>query len=1363
MAKNTNPERVEILARKDKILETDLLKRYEDAKTEHEKYDLKCEWKKRHPLKNFNNHLAAYKKTVESPLAQPSELKVKIVTETRLGVEGLRAEVESFYSKKQNIMIVLERLKDEGLFTEDLLGGDNQDEVIMLVFEHNPGMGRELIGKINSGDPVEKAAAREVLVNIKKYLDGYEQTTEAAAKNVEDFKEVLVGDTVKDTLGNILEYAREKPLTTLASTAFLTGALYLIYKNGGDTVKSIMKWTGIGTLAVGGAWGLNNLVGASRDDGKTLWDLATFSLDWRKFDKVNESFREDLQEKTGDNRNAFEAMMHMGQVKGSSIANVFERALRDGEQKIDPKDLFAQGEAEAFRVKQISPEGMYEGIEGLMKIIAEKKLKIDPNGKDAVKKGLKYFKEHYGDQKLVYITSELYADHTVTRKRNEDGSLDMSDPKNQDDMTKIEGLSESEEVQETSIRKLFKKFDVDTHVRQRAGGIVLINGYPYEYSYDSEKKTHEFKDVIGDKKVIKVDEATDAKSALSSITAHSNSTMKEKFASQIGGANIEFDEDQGEWVNTRNLNQVPGMGFSDLEVEIVVKAGETAHLTMYREGSDQPYTDFAALTKDAANDLIEERIQEDLDYLIGNTAFSVESIRGSGDHGTFEIKYLGQIGKVTYKNGRIESVNLPNVEAMKPERMAAAGRTFEERMSVLSVNGKNANKVFEDLENMFDHQELGIGGAASDLANRIGQRWNEKAPLFYDRESAWKETVKAKREEIKTMMIAKIMVLMESNPDKATFDSKVKDLFDELAVELSHLEDEADQVSHSEISGGNYDEAIRRASEKMEELKYESAKYKGFMDKVESEMTNEKLDYVGNDGMAYARGIRSTMRQLVFEYTMPIPGMKDAQIGQVEERYLAVVLAELPNILKDALRAKDGNFDYLITEDQRIDRTGFEKAFKARIKKTYVEFKADKDNTFGSSSVTGRADNGAESLTGRIEGATELVSKEEDFAIEKLNEAFAPIEALESNLFTSHFEAMIGMRKEQISREIAQIAQSSTTPEQARVGMEKTLNKARREVMEYKTYVPRANTNSLPVLKEATQKILANMIDKPNWKEPARKLYNWLNGNFEFEHTYLIDNPEQLTFILGVFLEKCAYGRHDVSAAKADAYTDYFIFELDKILPDDANISVDNVSGTTRQMSDKEWKEAVTKMQAIKDYKDYYPSDAKPDVRANDLDAAVEARIKMEKEKSSKDFMKWFEKEMDPAEWFGLEGEWPDIYRTEVQNRLTRLESKYKTNEEYQKALLEYARYVRVERRFYKMFIKADISPDQADMRANVIKTIEKEFKNNFDAGKTALDYNKALEDAFKNDIRLQQIIDTLTIQIGPAYLPGFDLIQFTP
>lgn len=1402
MAKNTNPERVEKLAREDKILETDLLQRYEEAETEQAKQELKQEWKRRHPLKNFNNHLAAYNEKNGGRLGEKSEIKERVKQRTKVGIYTLKEEVDRFYSQKVQILAVLERFEEKGLKTTDLLSGSYQEDAIMTVFEENPEMGMNLVEKLNSNDAGLQKEAEEILVKLKGYLDRYRVTTEKSSASVREFSETLTGDWLKDTLKNVVEYAKEKPLVSLASVGLMSGlAYYTLFRGSGDAHgahgadaghgadhggghgeeslgKKIAKYLGIAGLTVGGLWGVNNLTAAIRDDEKTLWDIATFSLDIGKYDKVSQLFKDELYDMTDDDRASFESIMHLGESKGGFVAEAYDFARRNEKKEIDPKILFSSKDISVDRARQIDGAGLYLGFESLLRIIAEKKLGMDKDSDDAVHAGLEYFKANYSDRKLIYVINELYADHKVSIARNPDGSVNESDPRVKDEKSKFT-LSESERAQESNISGVFKKFDVDAKVKQRIGGIVLINGYPYEYKFNSDKKTHEFKDVIGDKKTITVDEASAPKAALASITAHSETTMKEKFASQIGGANIEFDKDQGEWViKGRKLNAIPGMGITDLEVDITVKAGDTAHLTMYREGSDTPYTDFDSLMTDAANDLVEARIREDIDYLIGKTAFVVEGIRGSGDRGTFEIKYLGKIGKVTYKNGRVESVNLPTVEGMKSERQSAAEHTFEERMSDLKVNDKSANQVFEDLGNMFHDkwEEFGVRGSWSDLMNRLGQRWNNEAPLMYDREAVWKETVQAKRDEIKTMMVAKIMVLMETNPDKATFDMKVKEYFEELGVELSHLEDEADQVSHEDIDGANFDEAIHRATEKMQELKYESAKYKGFMDSVEEKMIDAKLDYVGNDGMSYARGIRSEMRHLVFEYTMPIPGMKDSEIGQVEERYLAIVLTELPNILKDALKAKDGNFDFLIDEDKRIDRTGFEKAFKARIKQTYEEFKADEDSRFGSSTVTGRANNGASSLTGRIEGNVEKIGDEEDFAITKLNEAFAPIENLESTWFTSQFGALIGMRKEQLTREIAQVAQHSTSPEQARVGMEKALDKARREVMEYKTYVPRAKTDSLPVLKEASQKILNNMIDKPNWEAPARKLFNWLNGNFEFEHTYLIDNPEQMTFILGVYLEKCMNGRYDVSADKAMAYTDYFIFELDKVLPDDINISIDNISGTTRQMSDKEWREAVTKIQAIKSYPDYYSADAKPNVSANDLDSAVDARIKAEKEKSNEDFMDWFEKEMDPAEWFGLEGEWPDIYRAEVTNRLARLKNdpKYKTNEEYQKALQKYTEYVRVEQRYFKMLIKADLNPDlktvplyginlSDSIEEVVVKTLEEQFNVNFNAGKSAVDYNQALEAALGTKMKIAAIIDATSVIVGPFVIPSPDPINFTP
>lgn len=1203
MAHKTNPEHINKLAREDKILETDLLKRYEAAEDPKAKHDLKCEWKKRHPFKNFENHLAAYHESKNGRLGVEVEIKDRVKLNTKISIQVLREELDLFYTKKGNILHIWQRFNEEGLKSADLLGGDYQDNAIRVVFEHNHDMGATLLSKLRSADAKVRAEALDLVENIKTYMDKYRETTEKSVKTVKEFREGVVMDEVKEGFRNALDYYKERPMVALGSLGLLVGAYwYFGMREEGDAhgahgahgagheekwgTKFLKLTAGAGLIA-GGLWGANNMFAAFRDDEKTALDILFFSKDFYKVDKVNQLFKDEMFALTDDNRAAYEAMSHLGEAKGSTIAEAFDHARRNGKSEIDPRVLYSSKEVSVDRARQADAKGLYIGSEALMKIIAERKLGMSQDDPEAVHMGLQYFKDHYGDRKLVYILTEIYADTKMGHARNLDGSNNESDPKVIEDKARLM-LSDSDIKEKEAVTILYTQHNVDGTVEHRGNGVITVNGYPYKYSYNAETGKHEFKDIIGDKSTLVVDENKGTKETLKAVAAHSAKQMTEKYKQQIDtNTTVEFDKEKGSWVvkGGRNIKAIPGMGQADTNVAVLVKAGDTNYLSMYREDSNTPYTSFDALTREAYDAKVKDRIEKDLAFKLGTTPFILKDIKGDQNRGEYTIQYEGVKGTIIYKNGQIESVNLPHSPALVNSLERTADAEFERRFASMKVGNKSAEQVFKDLQTAFEGKwaEAGATGVLEGLKDRIAGRWGEKTPLFYDREANWKEAVNAKKSEFKMTLKAGIAKILSENSKLTAreLDKKVQALFDASAQDLAMLDRKAREISGSKIHE-DFDRTIVTSIDEIEEFGYKSRKYRGFMNAVEAKVGNHTLDYVGIDGMSYARRIRMEIKNIVFKYTMPIAALSENEIKDKHEQYMAHVLDNLDGILQEALKSKSGNANYIVAVDERIDVRGFEEAFEARIK-PFTEYKSD----FRSSTA-----DVLEVIDGK---QREKVDEALTYSNEELDEIFEPVVKLDG-WFADKFTSFVGLRKQQLSQELTDIALASSERSEFEAKSVKVLDKARNEAMKFKHLSERKDANTPQVLKEAMAILVDNMLEKPEWNKASMRLINYLSSNYEFEATVWIDNPEIMVDIFKDYLVKIEQGKLGTSEEEANKYTEYYLKEISKRLPIDPNMPQSPFNfPPIRQVSDNEWAEVKGSFNSILSFEDL-ESNSEPEI-----------------------------------------------------------------------------------------------------------------------------------------------------------------------
>lgn len=394
-----------------------------------------------------------------------------------------------------------------------------------------------------------------------------------------------------------------------------------------------------------------------------------------------------------------------------------------------------------------------------------------------------------------------------------------------------------------------------------------------------------------------------------------------------------------------------------------------------------------------------------------------------------------------------------------------------------------------------------------------------------------------------------------------------------------------------------------------------------------------------------------------------------------------------------------------------------------------------------------------------------------------IDRSFDPVSKLSFNFMPSTFQALIGKRKEFYYGQLDQLSKDKTKAK----AMDAVAERADDECKDYLKFEARTYTSSEEVLTEIETIMIDNTIAgaKPDyWKDEARKVFLWSKGKYEMEgNSFVIDDPEMMNSLMKLYFDKIELGKTVTSSKDtAHEYTKFFIYQVNALLPNKENTGL----GTKKAVSSDEWSKAQVALNSIDSYAQWIAHGQKSaqELTENDPQALIEIREREEKAESQKVFMKWFDKEMDPSEWLRADGIWPGEFRKDVENRLYILSNspdyKNTTNGEYQKTLQDYAKYVRVEKRFYNMMIQMKLDPEQRlyanaplpgndKMRDYVTKTITQDFEANFKAGASPQAFNTALQDHFAGVFGRAQIIDMLSVQIGGVLFPGIDLLQFTP
>ncbi|MEK7146577.1 MAG: hypothetical protein AAB802_05370, partial [Patescibacteria group bacterium] len=605
--------------------------------------------------------------------------------------------------------------------------------------------------------------------------------------------------------------------------------------------------------------------------------------------------------------------------------------------------------------------------------------------------------------------------------------------------------------------------------------------------------------------------------------------------------------------------------------------------------------------------------------------------------------------------------------------------------------------VFSDLEAAFAAQ-WGKGGYFKMLERWsaiASNKWYGETPVFYGREDVWKETVGFKSREIEMFVQNAIFSAIRTDlpKTKAEYEASVARALTSVNADLQALKNSASNISNLNLTdGAAMENALVEEAKKLDMFAYKSPDYAQFVIDLEKMMADTGYDFVGVESFAHARKIRDEIRLTLLDYSDGIAFEDPATLAPTERQtrkdYLIYLLAEVKATLNAAQSNADANNGWLDFTNAGIAHSAFAAALSRRNVKRYSDYDPKYFAAPGAVPPL---------TTMPLPGAVETAGdKMENFKAE-LNKRFEPIEAMEWTWGATQYQVFVGLYKARYIGTYAEILQNPIVGPVQKDPAVELLERLDKELLDLAALANSPTAGSKPHLKEVERVINKNMLDHPeHWADPAFEVVDFLSGQYEFENILQINQPAIWESYLKIYYDKINYGENSADSRDAKAYTDFFIFEMSKLLSQDKNIAIDNLDWNKISESMKDWEQNAPLVKQIPSFEEWLVTrTTRPRVDFLDRELRATETIEMEKRKVAEEFMTNFDSKIDVNRLLRIDSGWGDNFRRHVEERVMRdIFPKYATAEELKRELTEFGKFVFIERQFYEALITRKLDTD---------------------------------------------------------------------
>lgn len=756
---------------------------------------LKKEWKKndRSTISDFDAAFANYKKKIEAPNAAPNGAPNVIVAnpsaEKLLTLPEFTDAMKKFVDDSLTPLQIAESLVENGLTPSDLLGGAGQIAAIEVAFAGNPALRNKLLDVVRNGksDPGYELAINQ-LNDMSALVQENFEMERGLKKSHEQFSEDMVGDFISEKLGSLKDSIKKNPIMTLAALTTVLVVGKMVYSNLlPEKVKTTVKVAGLGLVS---AWGVNVLSGVMSKDGKTLLDRALFNPDTFEYEPVMRRMKNDIDRMSDGNKHAFQALMHLGHARASTVASAFESAFRGNKEEIDPYAIFSARDITAEDAKMIQPAGMYKGLEGLMLEIAHKNgIPKGQNDSLAVETGLRIFKEKYASGGRDFLMYSAIANHIGEPA----GAFDSDGFRSKDDPEYVESSYQTPEglKLQNDLEKVFSKVVVTAEIFGTDTGEVNIDSYPFNVTVDDTEdkkdKIYTFEDKIKGGK-FEIDTSKATTNDVQAISDYVKVKIYERFldtldqskyAPMLAGGPVlpilEFDrtkpKDERKWyiVPPMTLNDFAGInpagtgaGTGALpEVPMYIEpSAEKDEVVVRRPGTKESFHTYDEARESKEDTLVIEALNRDLTFILDGVDYEImkKDYDAGADTGRFTIEYK----KDSFLSKLGRTITGYSEYADKAARLT--GFTGKETAEVVYQSGKLVSQsgLFEIATAKMEARMI------ETFADISGMEWSPGVSTQFE---AFSEIYMSR---IKGELSSELMAL----PVTADLDNKVHDVFE---------------------------------------------------------------------------------------------------------------------------------------------------------------------------------------------------------------------------------------------------------------------------------------------------------------------------------------------------------------------------------------------------------------------------------------------------------------------------------------------------------------------------------------------------------------------------------------------------------
>jgi len=1311
---------------------------------------------------------ASPRRRPEQREALPADLYRDALDDSRDRREDMKMDIEEYISSNSALVVVAQKFRESTppLLASSLRGGPDTEYAIRVALFAYPDLADRYIEDIKAGG-ARADSAREVIGDLADNLEDYmSHAVEREQLQVEMARDSFTKEA-GSRLGKVMDEFRRHPVPALIGTAALIGAVTLIYKNVGEKAKKWMKGIAGGSaLAVSGGMLANMIYRSQTDDGSDLWDALGFkpedaSSGPSRLQQMNDLYPElDIA-----NDQQARDMMIMLDADADLVYDLFYESFTSAGDSIAVNKLSRDKDIKAEQTNSMNGKAAYTALEGYFTLLAEKTAKKEGRNlsrmseRQIVEEGMNIFhREYVGRPDSIDLGSAILMtiDRVDSRRAASSIGVDTGETLN---------MSEGERASRSAVDRALERHGMGDTVVGRVETVdgveyVMVNGYPWEYTHDSERGLHTFTDTFS-KKTFNVGETVGDRVDKNS-RALAQSLVNKAFP-LIGKDKIEWDEDLEAYVSTEKVKfrgiSFLGLGEREREIQITFRPNETVPYLKFTGSKLEPSNDYIKVKQEHERERVAEKLKSDLGPFLGSLALETEGFtdptKPNGDV-TFEWGPTAEYrGLVSYKSGKIDTLSMfTDTSGSAPEALVQQWENLGDTVAdQLVSDNPDVNTALEGLASVF------AGKSGTPESVRDFYTFLENSTI-YGEDEKYAEAIKFQkgtlRAEVKRAVVQEFRDDPISMLDPATRSARIetikKDIVETRVKEIRVL---ASSIASSSNAGGDLAKTKIDSAEKVRDLGA-CKEYQDWMDRIRNKMGEGVLDTAGMEGGEKARHIQDAILLTIMEYSSPMHKTKALFDDPEAKKWRDNLDRNIAVIFSRAIQMQEGNWWI----DQRYNAAGFKKALletappirpwrsmeadlKALVGSTSAHLSIPflDDVEYESNAASRRSKYNIDSYPEYTTGASLAVYRSElsRHVMSSARSIFSEFDDLEFSITDDKYDDFINWRVARASQYFNEQSLDSTGKPRTDAEMKKVAEEIINDlVLDSTDFIPYLaqlypegalgmfnawNEADPSVLRNAELSMVESMIldgtFKNEWKGESREVLEWLNSTYKDENILGLGVPWVRTDLMRIWMDKIDYGlpsgpnsmipgtnndnTYKYTATDMDDYRVFFTNVAEDLMPRES-FSVTDPQSIFRRIDQMGWKSARGNLEDLPTFDEWMVTKSKrEEVGALDWKQNESIREYKEMREMTKEFMKAFDGRFNVAQFTRFDGRWPDLFKSHARERL---EGEVMANadnpHELEAELLKFEQYLDKEAAFYNTIIDGKVEYGQGEDVQNI-------------------------------------------------------------